>query len=253
MKIEDLLKIDEENPGSVKIVLPNFQRQFVWKVEAQKELLCSLLAGVPIGSFLIQYGIEDDFIHRPLCYDFYSKKAEKKSDRYFRYLLDGQQRLSTIKSVVSDIFDIDYMKSLESDYFGVTEILKATNQSSSSIVDELLKKKKVNKLLRNRWFINLSDWKGASGNSLLEKLFELFDEESIENEPDDYDSFVTNIPIISKSNEKIMGLGSKQITEEFKIACEKRSLLPLWILQKNQTEFRDIAGRILNKCNWIRG
>ncbi|MBD2653171.1 DUF262 domain-containing protein [Synechocystis sp. FACHB-383] len=86
----------EEARGA--IVLPDFQRDFVWSIEKQKKLLSSLIVGLPIGSVLILKGRKDDFPSRKLGFAISSEPVEE-----CRFLLDGQQRLSCIKSVFDDL------------------------------------------------------------------------------------------------------------------------------------------------------
>jgi uncharacterized protein with ParB-like and HNH nuclease domain len=51
-----------------KLVLPNFQRAYVWPLEKQKTLVTTLLLDLPIGSFLILNGKSDDFAAREVCF-----------------------------------------------------------------------------------------------------------------------------------------------------------------------------------------
>jgi len=85
-----------------ELVLPNFQREFVWKTDQQKMLIASFLVNLPIGTFLILEGEKNDFISKPLCF----KVAVTPTENCL-YLLDGQQRLSTIKSIFSDLYSFD--------------------------------------------------------------------------------------------------------------------------------------------------
>jgi len=89
-----------------KMVLPDFQRDFVWKTDGLKRLLCSFMFKLPIGSLLILEGKGDDFKSRKLCFP----KREITPKEECRYLLDGQQRLSALKVVFSDIYSGDDWK-----------------------------------------------------------------------------------------------------------------------------------------------
>lgn len=94
-KINSLFIDNEEG----RLVLPNFQRDFEWNADEQKKLLSSVLAMLPIGSLLILEGEKDDFATRQLCYlndDF------EQNDRCL-YLLDGQQRMSALRSIFSNL------------------------------------------------------------------------------------------------------------------------------------------------------
>lgn len=84
-----------------KLVLPNFQRGFVWDRSKQKSLLASTLVDLPVGSLLILQGNTDDFSKRKLCYpDDYEISGSFACD----YVLDGQQRLSSLRSMFYDLF-----------------------------------------------------------------------------------------------------------------------------------------------------
>ena len=82
-----------------QLVLPNFQRDYVWRPEQQRMLIASLLVNLPIGTFLILDGQANDFISKELCFNRKAKPTDTCS-----FLLDGQQRLSTIRNVFSDLF-----------------------------------------------------------------------------------------------------------------------------------------------------
>ena len=83
-----------------KVVLPNFQRDFVWKVEAQKEMLASYLVELPVGSLLILEGEKGDFASRKLCF----RGAPDKEKEDCKYLLDGQQRISSLSNIFRNNF-----------------------------------------------------------------------------------------------------------------------------------------------------
>ena len=86
---------------SGKLALPNFQREYIWKDQAQKDLLGSFLSRTPIGNFLWIEGDQDAFTARRMCMT--EKENYKPSGDCF-YLLDGQQRISTLYSAFFDIF-----------------------------------------------------------------------------------------------------------------------------------------------------
>lgn len=84
-----------------KIVLPNFQRDFIWDLEKQKRLLSTFLCSLPIGSFLVLEGKKDDFACKQLNYT--SSDVDYIANECF-FLLDGQQRLSSLSSFFSNLF-----------------------------------------------------------------------------------------------------------------------------------------------------
>ena len=82
-----------------KLVLPNFQRAYVWPLEKQKTLVSTLLLDLPIGSFLILNGKSDDFAAREVCFP-----SAIMPEPSCAYLLDGQQRFSTLKNTFTDLY-----------------------------------------------------------------------------------------------------------------------------------------------------
>jgi len=82
-----------------KITLPNFQRGFVWNQEKQSRLVCSWVVGLPIGSTLLLEGTDDDFAAREICKD---RPVTPHQD--CSYVLDGQQRLSSLRSVFYNLY-----------------------------------------------------------------------------------------------------------------------------------------------------
>jgi len=86
-----------------KLILPNFQRDFVWKPDAQAQLLASFLVNLPVGAFLILDGVGGDFVSKELC--FVKRNISPSGDCH--YLLDGQQRLSTLKNIFTNHLTTD--------------------------------------------------------------------------------------------------------------------------------------------------
>ncbi|AUN03599.1 DUF262 domain-containing protein [Clostridium botulinum] len=99
IKIKDLIEKSE----SKEILLPNFQREYVWDRKSnQKALLASILYDIPIGSLLILNGESGFFATKELC--IRQQFSDETRDSTL-YLLDGQQRTSTIKSIFYDFFN----------------------------------------------------------------------------------------------------------------------------------------------------
>lgn len=103
------------------IVLPKFQRGFVWPKSKKTELLKTLHEGLPFGSILVY----EQMI-----------QGEKKSQ-----LLDGQQRLSTIKEYQKN--KLDYWRPLNDQIFveklsEINELLPEENQLVEKKFIELL-------------------------------------------------------------------------------------------------------------------
>src|SRR5690625_6339089 len=80
--------------GEIKI--PPFQRQFVWKIEQVIELLDSIYNDYPIGSILLWETNEN----LPSNRNIGGYELPQSKDEYpINYILDGQQRVTSIFSV----------------------------------------------------------------------------------------------------------------------------------------------------------
>lgn len=71
------------------VIAPPFQRNLVWKKEQQRELIESILMGIPI----------------PVVYVFEDENGKKQ-------VVDGRQRISTIISFLNDEFSLENLKML---------------------------------------------------------------------------------------------------------------------------------------------
>ena len=79
------------------IVLPEFQRPFVWKRKQIIELVDSIFRNYPIGSMLVWESTQELASKRTIA----DLEVGERSKTYpVNYLLDGQQRLSTICGVL---------------------------------------------------------------------------------------------------------------------------------------------------------
>ncbi|MCV9885120.1 DUF262 domain-containing protein [Metabacillus halosaccharovorans] len=98
--IKDCFDLNEEN----KLVLPDFQRNYVWDYDKQRSLLASIFTSLPMGGVLILKGELKEFAAKELCFLKELDISEEERSKECFFLLDGQQRLSTIKSAFSDFF-----------------------------------------------------------------------------------------------------------------------------------------------------
>ncbi|MFA5782096.1 MAG: DUF262 domain-containing protein [Bacteroidales bacterium] len=94
-KIDKL--INRVNSGDIRI--PAFQRGFVWKPNQIIELLDSVVKNYPIGSVLL-WNTNDRLNHTRNIAGY--KIPVTKDDYPVNYVLDGQQRISSIYAVFSD-------------------------------------------------------------------------------------------------------------------------------------------------------
>lgn len=86
---------------SNEILLPDFQRPFVWtQADRQASLISSVLAKMPIGSILLLEGESNEFAVRKIgMKETYSIDSENTT---IDYLLDGQQRITVLACAFSD-------------------------------------------------------------------------------------------------------------------------------------------------------
>ncbi len=90
-----------------KLLLPDFQRGFVWDLEMQKGLVASVLAKMPLGSILELEAKADDYGCRILGRQDEVQLEEGKEKEVF-VLLDGQQRLTSLINAFSNLIYYDY-------------------------------------------------------------------------------------------------------------------------------------------------
>lgn len=87
-----------------EILLPDFQRQFVWKEEEiQKKLVASVLTRLPIGSILL---LKSNSAHEYSCKPIGAKEPisqEHLPTGSVEFLLDGQQRMTVLANVFSNV------------------------------------------------------------------------------------------------------------------------------------------------------
>ena len=111
LRIEEL--VNKVKDGDIK--LPKFQRQFVWKKQDILRLLDSIYNGYPIGSILLWLTKQELASEKEIA----DLEINQRADEYpTNYLLDGQQRLSTLcgalywnkdnkNSIWNIVFDVD--------------------------------------------------------------------------------------------------------------------------------------------------
>lgn len=99
------------------ILLPDFQRGFVWKdEEMQKKLVASVLTKMPLGSILLLKASTQDYGYKMIGRTT-RKDANALGDKEVEVLLDGQQRLTVLTNIFSNIIFCnlnDYRKELVS-------------------------------------------------------------------------------------------------------------------------------------------
>ena len=89
-----------------KVLLPDFQRDFKWKdVRKQVGIIASVFARLPIGSILLLNSSNtQEYVANEIgCKHTVDWSQEKYSGNSVSFLLDGQQRLTVLTNVFSDV------------------------------------------------------------------------------------------------------------------------------------------------------
>lgn len=84
------------------LLLPDFQRDYKWGTAKQQSLLASILLKFPVGSSLILEGLSNDFALRKIGETVQHTSTDSDP---CEYLLDGQQRTTTLYNAFNDVFD----------------------------------------------------------------------------------------------------------------------------------------------------
>src|SRR4051812_25552185 len=99
----------EIDAGQIK--LPMFQREFVWEKEQSAKLIDSILKGFPIGTFIFWKTREDLRSYKEVGNH---KLPNTPKGDYAQYILDGQQRITSLYAIrkgiriTKDGKEIDY-------------------------------------------------------------------------------------------------------------------------------------------------
>lgn len=114
-----------ENLDSNKLVLPNFQREFVWGKSDQSSLLASFFVKLPIGSFLFLDGPKDEFPSKQIGRKKSLINYEDIDYNNVNFLLDGQQRITTLTTIFKDVFleanNVQQFNEIHKDTFNVLQ------------------------------------------------------------------------------------------------------------------------------------
>lgn len=99
----------EIDTGQIK--LPMFQREFVWEKEQTAKLIDSILKGFPIGTFIFWKTREELRSYKEVGNH---KLPETPDGDYVQYILDGQQRITSLYAIrkgiriTKDGVEVDY-------------------------------------------------------------------------------------------------------------------------------------------------
>ena len=202
--LQNLIKLAETK----SIELPSFQREYTWEIEKQKGLIASIFCGIPASSFLVYQG-ETKFEVRDLGL---KGSLLRQSQPTSSQLLDGQQRLTTIYSVFSDIF----------------------SQSNPP-------HKYFNKIT-NRWFIDINPKNHSLDLFNLQILNFKFQKISKESSTENIKDLLIAQPVDNPKSNSYYTKTEDDLNE----FCIENNLIPLFYLEKNIDLIRIILNAIAN-------
>lgn len=181
-----------------QLLLPHFQRDFDWKPDKQKALIASFLYNIPIGSILL-LKTKTSMHTKTIGYKKPNAKDSYNNENMF-YLMDGQQRLTTIKGVFDDFFKDNEDKMFDELYHHLknrwflelrifTEREKNIEESNLKIILDLIKKEEISDDK------SISDVIGLIKNIQINKtkkskLFHPFHPKVLKTEPSKFRSFL---------------------------------------------------------------
>ncbi len=183
-------------------ILPNFQRGFVWDENKQKKLISSFIVKIPIGSTLNLEGKKNDFAARALC-ENREINFDKSDQTNCIYILDGQQRLSTLKNCFFNLYEnknwkkvfdalfsnlrLRWFLNIDNDFFGFNNLTfnkeKIESTEPQKLLDYIIAKKILKTKDTDKWyhpaFINLDSdslnkFRQSASNEKLIPLYELY-------------------------------------------------------------------------------
>jgi hypothetical protein len=227
--ISTILSDSDSNP--LRLVVPNFQREYVWERESQKNLLASFLIGIPIGSLLIIKGSNNEFSSKRICF----KNTISDNNHLAQecnYLLDGQQRISTIRGILSNPF------------------YHSKNVKDVEYIYENLYAK-----LRTRWLLRIKPTEHEEDLWGFNSLY--FDPKLLYNkEPSDIIPFIDYKLDIKNQNSfyspaheiKQRSDSPNEWLNNLANSFAENSYLPLWELSNNSTLFDSIIDKIADSA-----
>ena len=221
MKLKNLSQIIEAINNNI-VLLPHFQREYVWNKTQQKNLILSVLTNLPSSSSLLLKRQEEDNF-RCIRIGMRSEVVQSPPENEAYYLLDGQQRYTTSFYAFNFVY------------------IEETKQKNEELF------KKIDNKLNKIWYLNLiDDSKYLFGFKNL--IWD--DKETRELLPDDIDSFLE----FNKIKSSDIKPGNEMIDNVIE-TCNKdknKPMIPLFMLKGH-----DKLGQLLqtffdNRLNEIK-
>lgn len=229
-------KIDEKT-----LLLPDFQRDFKWSTQKQQSLLASILLNFPVGSSLILRAKSDYFASRNI-----GETVQLDMDESIdcEFLLDGQQRTTTLYNAFNNVFDFRNFEDQEA----LTEFTRD----------------KANPM-KVRWFIRIpvADKANQGITDIFSATDMLFNKETLNDfEPDDIIDVFSGETFNEKNNKGITtkwyspyyllrlmksNKTSNQVITQFVNHCVDNGMLPIFMLGSNVAVINRVLDGIAEK------
>ena len=189
-----------------KILLPDFQREFVWtEPERQRQLVASVLARMPIGSILLLKSTDPAEFSSKVLGQKIKIKTENISGP-IEFLLDGQQRMTVLTNVFSNVL----FKGIKS----VTELVSTS--------------------LKRRFFLCLPKWKYGEADDKFGMNSLKFPEENLGDEPtfltSDLLDYITYRDFKAGGAEAYNPFNTTDELSDYCAGCNDGYLIPLYLV-----------------------
>jgi len=138
-----------------EILIPEFQREFVWKAEDIKELLTSILGGYFIGTILLYQNTigKIEFAVKPLPALENEELNQPDEGTIVKIILDGQQRLNSILySVTSTIQTIQTSRNPHRFFLHIPSLIVGDIQDCIIYATENKSNRKYREILSKEYF-----------------------------------------------------------------------------------------------------
>lgn len=195
-----------------KLLLPDFQRDYKWNSGKQQSLLASILLNFPVGSSLILKGNASDFALRKIGET--TQFAVGHNDPC-EYLLDGQQRTTTLYNAFNDIYDFTKFSTKD-------ELSKFLSAQANP--------------MKMRWFMRI-----PIADIVNEQVTDIFGARKLNFEKQNLDIF---------EPEEIMDVFSCETFNEKKNKCESKWFSPYYQLKQKSDQKSDpqVITQFVNDC-----
>ena len=194
-----------EKINQSQIMLPDFQRDFVWDRNRQSLLVASLMNGIPMGALLTSKS-NNSFSCRKIGLSNYLSSGNANE-----LLLDGQQRVTTLFNVFNDIYGLYH--------------------SQLQMPPDEIFRKYVYHELKSRWFLRLnSNFMGLKNLRMNRDL-----------STSEVNEAITNRKDIKTNNN---GYGPQLNLNLLRSFCRSEKLLPLFLLKSNPSFWATVLRRL---------